>query len=229
MFERGEANIDYQTSPAYLRSVVPLVEQGLAVPMMTWGALDDDGNIVRDPTFPDIPSFKEVCEATAGCETSGDAWEAWKAARPCGTFRSRTGSYLPSSDARIRRASAPERSNEVGSMGFGVAGVLGAKLAAPERPCVSVCGDGAFLMHAIVRATSAPRSRRASARADPTSSTPRSPPTRAPAAPVSGSFQVSATASRSSAAATNPHDGIVAMALGGPMPRPCSGYRNGAW
>jgi acetolactate synthase-1/2/3 large subunit len=40
-----------------------------------------------------------------------------------------------------------------GAMGFGVAGVLGAKLAAPERPCVSVCGDGAFLMHASVLAT----------------------------------------------------------------------------
>ena len=79
MFERGEANIDYQTSPAYLRSVVPLVDQGLAVPMMTWGALDDDGNIVRDPTFPDIPTFKEVCEATPACSTEGDAWEAWKA------------------------------------------------------------------------------------------------------------------------------------------------------
>ncbi|MEM9270071.1 MAG: tricarboxylate transporter, partial [Pseudomonadota bacterium] len=37
------------------------------------------GNIVRDPTFPDIPTFKEVCEATDGCETSGDAWDAWKA------------------------------------------------------------------------------------------------------------------------------------------------------
>jgi hypothetical protein len=79
MFERGEANIDYQTSPAYLRSVVPMVEEGLAVPMMTWGALDADGNIVRDPNFPNIPNFKEVCEATKGCETSGDAWEAWKA------------------------------------------------------------------------------------------------------------------------------------------------------
>ena len=40
-----------------------------------------------------------------------------------------------------------------GPMGFGVAGVLGAKLAAPDRPCVSVCGDGAFLMHANVLAT----------------------------------------------------------------------------
>ncbi|MBN9671509.1 tripartite tricarboxylate transporter substrate-binding protein [Roseibium aggregatum] len=79
MFERGEANIDYQTSPAYLKSVVPMVEAGRAVPMMTWGGLDEDGNIVRDPTFPDIPTFKEVCEATEGCETSGTAWEAWKA------------------------------------------------------------------------------------------------------------------------------------------------------
>jgi len=42
-----------------------------------------------------------------------------------------------------------------GPMGFGVAGVLGAKLAAPERPCVSVCGDGAFLMHASVLGTAA--------------------------------------------------------------------------
>ena len=79
MFERGEANIDYQTSAAYLKGVVPLVEQGLAVPMMSWGALNADGNIVRDPTFPDMPTFKEVCEATKGCETSGDAWSAWKA------------------------------------------------------------------------------------------------------------------------------------------------------
>ena len=79
MFERGEANIDYQTSSSYLKGVVPLVDEGKAVPMMCWGALDADGNIVRDPTFPDMPTFKEVCEATAGCETKGEKWEAWKA------------------------------------------------------------------------------------------------------------------------------------------------------
>lgn len=79
MFERGEANIDYQTSSAYLVGVVPLVEEGKAVPMMTWGSLDADGNIIRDPTFPDIPTFKEVCKATSGCETKGEKWEAWKA------------------------------------------------------------------------------------------------------------------------------------------------------
>ena len=79
MFERGEATIDYQTSSSYLKGVTPLVEDGKAVPMMTWGALDDDGTIVRDPTFPDMPTFKEVCEGTEGCETSGEQWEAWKA------------------------------------------------------------------------------------------------------------------------------------------------------
>jgi acetolactate synthase-1/2/3 large subunit len=31
-------------------------------------------------------------------------------------------------------------------MGFGPAGILGAKLAAPDRPCVSICGDGGFTM-----------------------------------------------------------------------------------
>ncbi len=79
MFERGEANIDYQTSSSYLKGVTPLVEAGTAVPMMSWGALDASGNIVRDPTFPDMPTFKEVCDATPGCETSGEKWDAWKA------------------------------------------------------------------------------------------------------------------------------------------------------
>ncbi len=79
MFERGEANIDYQTSSSYLSGVTPLVDAGTAVPWFSFGALDADGNIVRDPTFPDMPTFKEVCEATAGCETSGESWDAWKA------------------------------------------------------------------------------------------------------------------------------------------------------
>ncbi len=34
------------------------------------------------------------------------------------------------------------------SMGFAVAGALGAKLAAPDQPVVALCGDGAFMMNA---------------------------------------------------------------------------------
>lgn len=40
-----------------------------------------------------------------------------------------------------------------GAMGFGVCGVLGAKLAAPDRPCLSVCGDGGFMMRPDVLCT----------------------------------------------------------------------------
>ncbi|MGI9402011.1 MAG: tricarboxylate transporter [Rhizobiaceae bacterium] len=94
MFERGEANIDYQTSSGYLKGSLPLVESGTAMPMMSWGALDESGNIVRDPTFPDMPTFKEVCEATDGCETSGEAWEAWKAFFVAG-FPSQKIAFLP--------------------------------------------------------------------------------------------------------------------------------------
>jgi acetolactate synthase-1/2/3 large subunit len=39
------------------------------------------------------------------------------------------------------------------AMGFGVGGVIGAKLAEPAKPAVTVCGDGCFLMHANAVAT----------------------------------------------------------------------------
>jgi acetolactate synthase-1/2/3 large subunit len=39
------------------------------------------------------------------------------------------------------------------SMGFGVCGILGAQLAAPDRPCVAVVGDGGFTMTPYVVCT----------------------------------------------------------------------------
>jgi acetolactate synthase-1/2/3 large subunit len=54
---------------------------------------------------------------------------------------------------RPRRPDSLIGSMGFGPMGFGVAGVLGAKLAAPHRPCVSVCGDGAFYMYPNVLST----------------------------------------------------------------------------
>lgn len=78
-FEQGEVNIDYQTSTAYIKNVRPLIEQGLGVPLMTWGVLDGDGNVVRDPIEPDLPCFPEVYEMVHGKKPSGQAWNAWKA------------------------------------------------------------------------------------------------------------------------------------------------------
>ena len=62
--------------------------------MMTWGALGDNGDIIRDPTFPDIPTFKEVCDKTDGLETSGPRWEAWKAFFAAG-FPMQKAAFLP--------------------------------------------------------------------------------------------------------------------------------------
>jgi acetolactate synthase I/II/III large subunit len=39
------------------------------------------------------------------------------------------------------------------AMGFGVCGVLGARLARPDSPCVTLCGDGGFMMSPHVVAT----------------------------------------------------------------------------
>ena len=76
-FERGELNIDYQTSTAYLRNVVPLIEHGDAVPLFSWGTLDEHGTLVRDPSFPDLPHFGEVYESVHGRAPGGIAWESW--------------------------------------------------------------------------------------------------------------------------------------------------------
>lgn len=78
-FERGETQIDYQTSSAYKRNVLPLVEAKKAVPLFSFGSLDSNGNIVRDPSFPDVPSFLEVYRSVNGKDPSGEQWEAYKA------------------------------------------------------------------------------------------------------------------------------------------------------
>jgi len=78
-FERGEANIDYQTSSAYISSVVPMVEAGQAVPLFSWGVLDAEGNVVRDPTFPDLPSFVEAYETLTGAAPTGPDFDAYMA------------------------------------------------------------------------------------------------------------------------------------------------------
>ena len=78
-FERRETQIDYQTSTAYLRNVAPLIDEGAAVPLFSWGILDEEGRLVRDPTFPDLPHFGEAYELAHGRPPSGIGWESWLA------------------------------------------------------------------------------------------------------------------------------------------------------
>ena len=78
-FERGEATIDFQTTAAYLKYVKPLVDEGRAIPLFSLGVLSSDGKLVRDPNFPNLPSFAEVYREVRGEEPEGIAWESWLA------------------------------------------------------------------------------------------------------------------------------------------------------
>lgn len=76
--ERGETNIDYQTTSAYQTEVEPMVEKGQAVPLMSFGMLDEQGRVVRDPNLPDLPTVVEVYRQLHGSEPTGEAYEAYR-------------------------------------------------------------------------------------------------------------------------------------------------------
>jgi hypothetical protein len=54
------------------------------VPLMSWGVLDEDGNPLRDPTFPDLPNVEEVYEMLHGEAPSGPLYDAFKAFNTAG-------------------------------------------------------------------------------------------------------------------------------------------------
>lgn len=84
-FERGEVKIDYQTSSAYLKNVTPLVKSGEAIPLWSWGVLDDNGKLVRDPSFPELPHFGEVYDYMhKGNKPKGLSYDAWFATMAAG-------------------------------------------------------------------------------------------------------------------------------------------------
>lgn len=77
--QRGEVDIDYQTTSSYGPAVEPLVEDGTAVPLFSLGQVDESGDIVRDPNFPDLPTVVEVYEQLNGEQPDADALETYRA------------------------------------------------------------------------------------------------------------------------------------------------------
>lgn len=77
--ERGELNANYDTTPGFLKNAKHLVDQGKAVPMFTLGVMNKNGEFVRDPNFPDLPSFYEAYQTmNDGKKPAGPAFEAWR-------------------------------------------------------------------------------------------------------------------------------------------------------
>lgn len=77
-FERGEVNLDSQTSSAYLKKVQPLVEEGKAIPLFSFGVIDAQGKLQRDPNFPDLPHFGEVYQLAKGDSDSSMGYKVWR-------------------------------------------------------------------------------------------------------------------------------------------------------
>ena len=98
-FQRGEVQIDFQTTPSYLKNVKPLVEKGDAVPLFSFGILQKDGALVRDPTFPDMPHFGEAYETIHGKPPEGEGFEAWKIFLSAG-FSAQKMVFLPKGTSR---------------------------------------------------------------------------------------------------------------------------------
>jgi len=78
-FERGDLNVDYQSTSAFQNNIAPMVEAGTAVPLFTFGMLDAAGGLVRDPAFPDMPHFGEAYEIVNGAPMSGIVEEVYMA------------------------------------------------------------------------------------------------------------------------------------------------------
>lgn len=76
-FERGEFQVNFDNMASYAGAVEPMIEEGVAVPLFTYG-YEVDGEIVRDPLAPEIPTFLEVYEAVHGHELSGVEYDVWK-------------------------------------------------------------------------------------------------------------------------------------------------------
>jgi tripartite-type tricarboxylate transporter receptor subunit TctC len=78
-FERGEFNINWETTAGYQVQVLPMVESGEAVPLFTFGVADDSGKILRDPVVPNLPTYIEVYHSLYGKDPEGPPFKAWLA------------------------------------------------------------------------------------------------------------------------------------------------------
>jgi hypothetical protein len=77
-FERGEFNLKYDNAASWNEEVKQLVDEGLATPLFTFG-YEVDGEIVRDPMLPEVPTFLELYEQVHGEPLSGIEYDVWKA------------------------------------------------------------------------------------------------------------------------------------------------------
>jgi tripartite-type tricarboxylate transporter receptor subunit TctC len=86
---RGELNLGYANASTWFKKMGTWVDKGVIAPYMTVGILAPDGTVVRDPVFPNMPSFVEAYKAAHGKMPSGPSFDAYKALLAMGTNASK--------------------------------------------------------------------------------------------------------------------------------------------
>ncbi|MCY4325232.1 MAG: tricarboxylate transporter [Betaproteobacteria bacterium] len=76
-FRDGLIDVDMQTTRSFFSSVQALIDAGKAVPLFSFGQLNDFGQVVRDSSFPDIPTFEEYYLRLHGARPSGPSYEMY--------------------------------------------------------------------------------------------------------------------------------------------------------
>lgn len=74
--EQGELNINWDTTAAMLSTVSQLEAEDKVVPVFSIGQVEN-GELVRDPVFPDLPHFGEIYEMVHGSAPEGLAFDAY--------------------------------------------------------------------------------------------------------------------------------------------------------
>jgi tripartite-type tricarboxylate transporter receptor subunit TctC len=82
-FDRGEATISTDSILPYQQQVVPEIEAGKVVPIMSTGFIQN-GEMVRVPALPDLMTPAELYTEITGKEASGPDWDALAMLTACG-------------------------------------------------------------------------------------------------------------------------------------------------
>lgn len=74
-FQRGEMNVNTDNTRSYLKDYG---EDAKVNPVWSYGVIDENGELQRDPDLPDVPTFPEFYEAVTGNAPEGPAYEMQK-------------------------------------------------------------------------------------------------------------------------------------------------------
>ena len=76
---RGELNISYDSAGSFMKKTAKYVKQGIVAHYMNLGFFNNEGKMIRDPAFPNTPSFIDAYKAVNGGKSpSGPGWKALK-------------------------------------------------------------------------------------------------------------------------------------------------------